>query len=85
MIAMLPTPSGRELAHVARRSCRATAFTYGQWLQMNMTTVPFLPRTESSEWRLPSVPGRSKDGAVVPGAAGRWRQAGHGILAWEGE
>jgi len=51
---------------MSRVSLSATAFTYGQWLQMNITTVPFFPRTDSSEWRLPSVPRRSNGGAVVP-------------------
>lgn len=35
---------------------------------MNITTVPFTPRTEASVWRLPSVPGKSNVGAVTPAA-----------------
>src|SRR5687767_12994923 len=40
-------------------------FTYGQWLQMNITTRPFSPRAVASEWRLPSTPGRSNAGAFM--------------------
>jgi hypothetical protein len=43
-----------------------TAFTYGQWLQMNITTSPFGPRAQASVWRLPSTPFRSNAAAFQP-------------------
>ena len=51
---------------MSRTILATTAFTYGQWLQMNITTVPLAPRTDSSVWRRPSVPGRSKGAAGQP-------------------
>ena len=69
MIAIAPTPS-RFSASMSRGSLAAIAFTYGQWLQMNMTTSPFGPRAEARVWRLPSTPRRSKAGALEPSAAG---------------
>ena len=34
---------------MSRAILSITAFTYGQWLQMNITTSPFAPRTDASE------------------------------------
>ena len=63
--AMLPTPSAASSRmSVTIRSM--TAFTYGQWLQMNITTRPFGPRAESGECRSPSVPVSSKGAAFQP-------------------
>ena len=69
MIATLPTPCAAS-SRVSRTILSSTALTYGQWLQMNMTTVPLAPRTDASVWRRPSVPGRSKGGATAPGIPG---------------
>ena len=79
MIATLPTPCCASSV-MSRVILAATAFTYGQWLQMNITTVPLAPRTEASVWRRPSVPGRSNGGgggAKLPGGCG---QADHVVL-----
>src|SRR5688572_16227299 len=46
-------------------------FTYGQWLQMNITTSPFSPRAVASEWRWPSTPSRSNAGAFMLGLRDR--------------
>jgi hypothetical protein len=44
----------------------STALTYGQWLQMNITSTPFGPRALTRLWRFPSTPGRSKSTAFQP-------------------
>jgi hypothetical protein len=46
------------------------ARTYGQWLQMNITSRPLGPRALSCEWRRPSMPGKSKRAAGHPSATG---------------
>jgi hypothetical protein len=69
MIAMLPMPSPAS-ASVSRTILAAAACTYGQWLQMNMTTSPFGPRALVGVCRLPSMPGRSKCAAGHPSAIG---------------
>ena len=48
---------------MSRTIFETTALTYGQWLQMNMTTVPFSPRTDSSVCVCPSMPGSSNGAA----------------------
>ena len=46
MIAIEATP--KSASSVKSRTRRTwMAFTYGQWLQMNITTVPLVPRTSS--------------------------------------
>src|SRR5579863_357524 len=40
--------------------------TYGQWLQMNMTSNAGAPLKSASETVLPFVSGREKSGATVP-------------------
>jgi hypothetical protein len=64
MTAIEPTPSA-ESSLQSRTMRSITALTYGQWLQMNITTRPFSPRALAGEWRLPSTPGRSKCNAFM--------------------
>jgi hypothetical protein len=65
MMAIEPIPCApRSLQSRTMRS--STAFTYGQWLQMNITSRPLGPRALAAEWRLPSTPGRSKSTAFQP-------------------
>src|SRR4029450_7868640 len=69
MTATALTPSASSW----RRSCTRssiTAFTYGQWLQMKATSVPFGPLRSASRWRLPSTPWRSKSAACQPSGRG---------------
>ena len=42
------------------------ALTYGQWLQIKTTRVPFLPRTSDNFQDFRSIPGREKSGAFHP-------------------
>jgi PAS domain-containing protein len=50
-----------------------SACTYGQWLQMNMTSRPSGPRHWSSVWTLPSMPVSVNGGALEPNlGSGVW-------------
>src|SRR6478752_1178350 len=46
------------------RSCQASA--YGQWLQVNTTTVAVAPSPLGADQDAPSVSGRSNSGALSP-------------------
>src|SRR5436309_2512230 len=61
------TPRGpySRLSETIRSS---TAWTYGQWLQMNMTTRTGLSRKSSHAWTLPSTEGSRKSGHGAPSA-----------------
>src|SRR5438105_5052123 len=64
-MATTPMPSAvKSFASRMRRS--RTAFTYGQWLQMNITSRPLGPRLLFKVQVLPSTPGREKAGAGWP-------------------
>src|SRR5262249_49493488 len=63
-----------------RRS--STAFTYGQWLQMNITTSTGLPLKSSRAYVLPSTAGGRKSGHFAPSSGGGVSTAqARGILA----
>jgi hypothetical protein len=75
MIATLVTPSGSSSRQsLASRS--SDAWTKGQWLQMNMTSVPRGPRQSASVQVRPSGSARLKSGALEP-----VRAAGVSVLA----
>src|SRR3977135_3234266 len=66
-----PTPCA-ESSLQSRTMRSMTALTYGQWLQMNMTTSPFGPLTAPRPRRLPSTHNRAEcgeDAALRAGGA----------------
>ena len=64
-IATIPTPFGMYSWPIAANSS-ATCFTNGQWLQINIKTVPPFPEISAKERVRPSIFVSEKSSASVP-------------------